>query len=83
MSLNQNHIALLVKPQKKVKKELNLREILTKDWITIFCELLDRKTRSLAHKINEKYNHKPPSHKFHNNNKHKHILFKKKKRLSY
>jgi len=62
---------------------MNLREILTKDWITIFCELLDRKTRSLAHNTNEKLNHKSPSQKFHNNNKHKHILFKNKKRLSY
>jgi len=62
---------------------LNFREILTKDWITVFCELLDRKTRSLAHKTNEKYNHKTPSQKFQKNNKHKHILFKKKKRLRY
>jgi len=62
---------------------MNLREILTKDYITIFCELLDRKIRSVAHNTNEKYNHKTPSQKFHNNNKHKHILFKNKKRLSY
>jgi len=61
---------------------MNLREILTKDWITIFFDKTNEKITQLGHQTNDKINHKTSKQKFYNNNKPEYN-FKKKKRLSY
>jgi hypothetical protein len=68
------------KELKNILIEMNLRKLLTTDWITILGEKLNDKSRELGHNTKTKI-HKPTSTELLNKNyKSK---FKRKKRLSY
>jgi len=83
MSLQNYHTVPLKQKKEQIENmliEMNLRKLLTTDWITILGEKLNDKSRELGHNTKTKI-HKPTStERLNKNYKSK---FKRKKRLSY